>query len=73
VAAAAGARAIPSDRRVVLETLGTEGAALLMDQQFTAARARRELGWVPRHGSLVAEAGALLREWESATQAAVGS
>lgn len=71
-AAAAGARAIPSERRVVLETLGAEGAALLMDQQFTAARARRELGWVPRHGSFVAEASELLREWESASQAVVG-
>lgn len=72
LAAAAGARVVPSERRLVLETLGTLGAALLMDQQFTAARARRELGWVPRHGSVVGEAGALLREWESATQTAVG-
>ncbi len=72
VATAAGSRAIPSDRRAVVETLGPYGAALLLDQQFTAARARRELGWVPRHASFVTEAGALLREWESATQAVVG-
>ena len=72
VAAAAGARATPSDRRAVVETLGPYGAALLLDQQFTAARARRELGWVPRHASFVAEAGALLQEWASATQAVVG-
>lgn len=68
VAAVTGARAIPSDRRTVLETLGAYGAALLMDQQFTAARARRELGWVPRHAPFITEAAALLREWELATQ-----
>jgi len=72
LAGAAGARAISEDRRAVVERLGTKGAALLMDQQFTAARARRELGWVPRHTSLVAEARTLLREWESATQAIAG-
>lgn len=71
-AAVAGARAIPSGRPVVLETLGAYGAALLMDQRFTAARARRELGWVPRHGSFIAGARDLLREWESPAQSVVG-
>jgi nucleoside-diphosphate-sugar epimerase len=72
VAKAAGARAVARDRREVLEKLGTEGAAQLMDQQFTAARARRELGWVPRHTAFVAEAEALLAEWEAAGQAVAG-
>jgi nucleoside-diphosphate-sugar epimerase len=72
VAKAAGADAVPRDRREVLESLGTRGAALLMDQQFTAARARRELGWVPRHANFVAEAAALLKEWETARQAIAG-
>lgn len=71
-AAAAGARAIPSEPGAVHESLGAYGAALLMDQQFTAARARRELGWVPRHGSFVAAAADLLREWESAAQTVAG-
>ncbi|MGH7731443.1 MAG: NAD-dependent epimerase/dehydratase family protein [Candidatus Eiseniibacteriota bacterium] len=71
VAAASRARAIPRDRRELVEALGPYGAALLLDQQFTSARARRELGWVPRHTSFVAEAGSLLREWESAAGAAV--
>jgi len=71
VATATGARALPRDRREVVEALGAYGAALLMDQQFTAARARRELGWVPGHTSFVAEARSLLREWELATGAAV--
>lgn len=72
VAEAAGARTVPTDRRALVETLGPYGAALLMDQRFTATRARRELGWVPRHTSFVAEAPALWREWESATGAAAG-
>jgi len=72
VAAATGARAISRDRRELVEALGPYGAALLMDQQFTSARARRGLGWVPRHTSFVAEARALLREWELATPAVTG-
>ena len=72
VAAATRARTIPRDRRELVEALGPYGAALLMDQQITSARARRELGWVPRHTSFVAEAAALLREWESATPAVAG-
>jgi nucleoside-diphosphate-sugar epimerase len=68
VAAAAGAPAVAGDREEVLRARGSMGAALLMDQQFTAARARRELGWVPRHASVVTEAKALLREWRAAMQ-----
>lgn len=64
VAVASGARAVPSDRAGLLRAKGTLGAAYLLDQQFTAARARRELGWVPHHTSFVAEAAALLREWQ---------
>jgi len=69
-ARAAGARPLPTDALALRESEGAFGAALLMDQQFTAARARRELGWVPRHVGFVAEATALLREWELATAAA---
>ncbi len=71
VARAAGARAIACDREAFVRARGPYGAALLMDQRFTAARARRELGWVPRHTRFVAEADALLREWQAA-RAAVG-
>lgn len=52
--------------------LGLFGAALLSDGQFTAAKARRELGWVPRHTSFVSEAPALWREWQEAREAPVG-
>lgn len=72
VAAATGAQAIPAGREETLRAHGTFGAALLLDQQFTSALARRELGWVPRHVSFVAEAPALLREWQAAAQATVG-
>ena len=72
VAAATGARAVASGREALVRSLGAYGAALLMDQRFTSARARRELGWVPRHTSFVAEAEALHREWQEAAQGAVG-
>lgn len=72
VARATGTQALPRDRETVLRTPGLSGAAMLMDQQFTSARARRELGWVPRHTSFVIEAEALFREWQAAAQAAVG-
>ncbi len=71
VARATGARAVASDRQALVRARGLHGAALLMDQRFTAVRARRELGWVPRHNAFVAEAELLLREWEAAAQAAV--
>ena len=69
VAAVTGARAVPSDPRELVRALGSQGAALLMDQRFSAARARRELGWVPRHASFVTEAAALFDEWRRAAQA----
>ena len=72
VAKAAGARAVAQERREVLETRGPQGAAELMDQQFTAARARRELGWVPRHPAFPAGTAALLAEWEAAGEPVAG-
>lgn len=65
----ATARSLP--REQVLKQLGDYGAALLMDQRVTAAKARRELGWVPRHASFVAEADALHREWVESQKAVV--
>jgi nucleoside-diphosphate-sugar epimerase len=43
--------------------MGSLGTSLLTSQRMTAAKARRELGWVPRHTSFVAEAEALYAEW----------
>lgn len=70
-AAAAGATAIGSPGTEVIESLGLYGKALLNDLRVTSAKARRELGWVPRHGSFVSEAPQLWREWQDARTAAV--
>ncbi|MEO5987663.1 MAG: NAD-dependent epimerase/dehydratase family protein [Candidatus Eisenbacteria bacterium] len=68
-AAEAKAKAWPAEE--VIETLGPYGKALLNDLQVTSAKARRELGWVPRHTSFVTEAPELWREWQEARQAPV--
>ena len=68
-AAEAKAQAWPAE--AVVEKLGLLGRALLNDLQVTSAKARRELGWVPRHTSFVTEAPELWREWQEARQAPV--
>jgi len=70
-ARSAGATAHSVPRGQVLEELGDYGAALLMDQRMTAAKARRELGWVPRHASFITEADDLYREWVAGDEATV--
>ena len=56
----------------VVQQLGEAGAALLVDRRLTSAKARRELGWVPRHGAFTSEAEALHREWMEGRRAPVG-
>lgn len=68
-AAGATARSLPADE--VVQKLGVYGKALLADGQYTAAKARRELGWVPRHTSFVTEAPQLWRDWQEARAAKV--
>lgn len=70
-AAAAGARAVAWPAESLVAALGLFGKALLNDLQVTAIKARRELGWVPRHGSFVADAPRLWREWQEARAAKV--
>ena len=70
-AAAAGATAQPWTAESLVATLGLYGKALLNDQQVNAARAHRELGWVPRHNSFVSEAPQLWRDWQEARTAPV--
>jgi nucleoside-diphosphate-sugar epimerase len=65
VARATGVETRPWPRESVIEKLGAYGEALLLSQKVSAAKARRELGWVPRHSSFVNEAEALHREWQS--------
>jgi len=70
-AAASGATARPWPAEDVVKQLGLQGKALLNDLQVTAAKAHRELGWVPRHTSFVSEASQLWREWQDAREATV--
>jgi len=70
-AAAAGVPALPWPADELVGALGLYGKALLNDLQVTSAKARRELGWVPRHTSFVNEAPALWREWQEAREAPV--
>jgi nucleoside-diphosphate-sugar epimerase len=72
IARATGAAAQPWPADDVREKLGGYGEALLADLRVNAGRARRTLGWVPRHTSFVAEVDALYREWQAGQQAAVG-
>jgi nucleoside-diphosphate-sugar epimerase len=71
VARAAEATAQPSDPAQLQEKRGAYGAALLLDQRLTAAKARRELGWVPRHTSFVNEAPDLYGDWRAGERTAV--
>lgn len=70
-AAAAKAKAVSWPAPQVVETLGLYGKALLNDLQVTSAKARRELGWVPRHTSFVTEAPELWQEWQEARETPV--
>jgi nucleoside-diphosphate-sugar epimerase len=65
IAGATGATAVAWDEQDVRKRLGAYGEALLSSQSATAVKARRELGWVPRHASLVAEVAGLQREWQA--------
>jgi nucleoside-diphosphate-sugar epimerase len=56
----------------VLKHLGLYGEALLTSQKCTAGKARRELGWVPRHQNFAREADDLYREWQAGQKTPVG-
>ncbi len=66
IARATGAEPRPWARAEVLKALGPYGEALLASQRSSAARARRDLGWAPRHASFVDEIDSLFREWLAA-------
>jgi nucleoside-diphosphate-sugar epimerase len=71
VGAVTGAKAQPWPAAQVLETLGLYGEALLTNQRVSAAAARRELGWVPRHTSFVKDIASLYGEWQAGLATAV--
>jgi nucleoside-diphosphate-sugar epimerase len=50
-----GGRVVPEDATATVERLGEFGAALLLDQQASGEKARRELSWKPSRPSLLAE------------------
>jgi nucleoside-diphosphate-sugar epimerase len=66
IAKATGAEYRTWPREEALAALGVYGEALLASQRSTAARARRELGWVPRHPSFVDGIDEVYREWMEA-------
>jgi nucleoside-diphosphate-sugar epimerase len=65
VARATGAEPKSWPKESVLGKLGPYGEALLTSQKVTSGKARRELGWVPRHTAFVNEVEAIYREWQS--------
>ncbi len=72
IARVAGATLKRKPAAAVRRELGAYGQALLNDLQVTAARARRELGWVPRHGSFANSAEAAWAEWQAGQKTTVG-
>jgi nucleoside-diphosphate-sugar epimerase len=71
IAHATGAELKLWDKESVLKTLGPYGEALLTSQKCTALKARRDLGWVPRHSNFVREVDDLYREWQAGREAPV--
>jgi nucleoside-diphosphate-sugar epimerase len=71
VARVTGATAKPWAAEEVVQTLGAYGKALLSSARINATKARRDLGWVPRHTSFVAEIDSLYREWLGPREAQV--
>lgn len=71
VAQAAGAELRTSDPETLVKRLGAYGEALLASTRCSAVKARRELGWVPRHTNFVRDAAALYRDWLEGKEAPV--
>jgi nucleoside-diphosphate-sugar epimerase len=71
VAEATGSKTVSWPAADLVKTMAGYGEALLNDLSVSSAKARRELGWVPRHVSFVAEARDLWREWQAGRAAPV--
>ena len=65
VAGATSAKAVAWPAAELIGALGGYGKALLNDLTVSSAKARRELGWVPRHTSFVTDAAELWRDWQA--------
>ncbi len=66
VAVATKSKAVSWSADELVRSHGGYGEALLNDLSVSSAKARRALGWVPRHTSFVAEAPELWRDWQAA-------
>src|SRR5262249_46206058 len=66
VAQATSSKAVSWPAAELVKSMGRYGEALLNDLTVSCSKARRELGWVPRHVSFVAEAKDLWRDWQAA-------
>jgi nucleoside-diphosphate-sugar epimerase len=71
VAVATKSRPVSWPAADLVRSHGAYGEALLNDLSVSAAKAHRELGWVPRHASFVTEAPELWRDWQAARAAPV--
>jgi len=71
IATATGAELKFAEVESVRKEQGLVGEGLLASQKVTSARARRELGWVPRHTNFVREVDDLFREWSASREASV--
>lgn len=63
IARVTGASPHARDASDVLKHLGLFGRGLLTSQKLSNERARRDLGWTPRHGSFVDDVDSLNQEW----------
>jgi nucleoside-diphosphate-sugar epimerase len=66
VATATNSKLVSWPAEELVRAHGAYGEALLNDLSVSTVKARRELGWVPRHTSFVAEAPDLWRDWQAA-------
>ena len=71
VATATSSQAASWSAEELVRSHGGYGEALLNDLRVSCVKARRELGWVPRHTSFVTEAPELWRAWQAARIAPV--
>jgi nucleoside-diphosphate-sugar epimerase len=55
----------------VVAELGSYGSALVASSRVSSAKARRELGWVPRHTNFASEVNALFLTWLGPREARV--
>jgi nucleoside-diphosphate-sugar epimerase len=71
IAKATGAELKFWNRDELMKSLGSYGEALLCSAKTTALKARRDLGWVPRHTNFLKEADDMYREWQAGREASV--